>query len=114
MKKILLLCVGFALAQTGTAQNDASVVSISAPASVAPGATFPATITMMNSVANAWTAAGLYALGSESPRDNVKWLAANRVALPADPINPGESAAFTTTFTAPTTPGVYNFAWGMV
>ena len=53
-------------------------------------------------------------LGSESPRNNLAWLASGQVALPADPINPGEAAGFTATFTAPTTPGIYNFTWGMV
>lgn len=116
MKKILLLGAGLVLAQTALAQNGAEVVSISAPASVAPGATFTATITMKNTGATAWTTAGMYALGSESPRNNLTWLASGRVAIPGDPdpIDPGETAAFTTTFTAPTTPGVYHFTWGMV
>src|SRR5205823_4146191 len=35
-------------------------------------------------------------------------------ALPVDPVNPGDAAAFTTTFTAPTIPGVYTFTWSMV
>src|SRR4029077_2786693 len=105
----LLLSVGLALAQTATAQNGADVLSISAPASVAPGATFTATITMTNTGANQWTTGSSYNLGSESPRNNLRWLAGGRIALPVDPINPGETAAFTTTFTAPTTPGVYTF-----
>ena len=109
-----ILCAGLALAQTGTAQNAAEVLSVSAPASVAPGATFTATITMTNTGGLAWTTAGLYTLSSESPRNNLRWLASGRLALPVDPINPGEAAAFTATFTAPTTAGVYNFSWSMV
>src|SRR6266487_5523555 len=111
MRTTLFLFVTLSLARIGIAQNAADFGSISAPASVAPGETFTATITMTNTGGNPWTSAGLYALGSESPRNNLAWLASGRVALPADPINPGNVAAFTATFTAPTTPGVYNFTW---
>ena len=114
MKNILLLSASLLLAQIGAAQNAAEVVSITAPSAVAPGATFTATIVMTNSGGNAWTSSGLYRLGSESPRNNLTWKADGRVELPSDPINPGATATFTATFTAPTTPGVYNFSWGMV
>src|SRR5207248_4506485 len=72
------------------------------------------TITMTNTGANQWTTAGMYNLGSESPRNNSRWLASGRIALPVDPVNPGDTATFTTTFTAPTIPGVYTFTWSMV
>ncbi|MGI8967275.1 MAG: NBR1-Ig-like domain-containing protein, partial [Limisphaerales bacterium] len=113
MKKILFLCASVLLTQLSNAQNAADVISISAPTSVAAGATFTAVITMTNSGANPWTTAGLYNLGSESPRNNQTW-GPFRTPLPVDPVNPGDTASFTNTFTAPTTPGVYNFAWGMV
>ncbi|MEO6034194.1 MAG: NBR1-Ig-like domain-containing protein, partial [Verrucomicrobiota bacterium] len=113
MKKILLLCIGLMLAKSAAAQNAAAVLSIDAPASVAPGATFTATITMTNTGATAWTTEGLYNLGSEIPRDNSRW-GLGRIPLPSSPINPGEIAAFSTTFTAPASEGVYNFSWGMV
>src|SRR5438105_3749794 len=113
-KYLLLLMIGLAFSSDCLAQNDAQVVSISAPTSVAAGATFTATITMRNTGANPWTSGGLYNLGSESPRNNSRWLASGRIALPTDPINPGDTAAFTTTFTAPTIPGVYTFSWSMV
>ena len=109
MKTTLLPFLVLSMAGIGIAQNAADFGSISAPASVAPGETFTATITMTNTGANPWTSAGLYALGSESPRNNLAWLASGRVALPADPINPGDVAVFTATFTAPPTPGIYNF-----
>src|SRR6266487_4270099 len=114
MQTTFPLFLALSMARMGIAQNAADFGSISAPASVAPGETFAATITMTNTGANPWTSSGLYALGSESPRNNLAWLASGRVALPADPINPGEAAGFTATFTAPTTPGIYNFTWGMV
>src|SRR4051812_23296527 len=106
--------VVLSFAETALAQNDAQVLSIGAPASVAPGATFSATITMTNTGANQWTSGGSYSLGSESPRNNSRWLASGRIALPTDPINPGDTAVFTETFTAPTIPGVYTFTWSMV
>src|SRR6266568_2573363 len=90
MKTTLLPFLVLSMAGIGIAQNAADFGSISAPTSVAPGETFTATITMTNTGANAWTSAGLYALGSESPRNNLAWLASGRVALPADPINPGD------------------------
>lgn len=93
--------------------NDASLVSISAPSSVVAGSSFSATITMNNNGNLSWTTAGSYALGSQSPQDNTTW-GTGRWALPADPITAGQNAAFTRTFTAPTTPGTYTFAWKMV
>ena len=114
MKSLLLCCAGLMLMQTAFAQNNAEVVSITAPKSVAAGGTFDAIITMKNTGSTAWTTAGNYALGSESPRNNTLWLPVGRIALPAEPVNPGDEPEFVVTFTAPTTPGVYNFAWGMV
>ncbi|MGI8965295.1 MAG: NBR1-Ig-like domain-containing protein, partial [Limisphaerales bacterium] len=93
--------------------NDASTVRISAPASVVAGSSFSATITMNNSGNLSWTTAGNYALGSQSPQDNNTW-GTGRVGLTADPITAGQNAAFTRTFTAPTSPGTYTFAWKMV
>ncbi|MEP6663423.1 MAG: NBR1-Ig-like domain-containing protein, partial [Verrucomicrobiota bacterium] len=117
MKKILFLCVGMALSQIGRAQNSAEVISISAPSSVAPGATFSATIVMTNTSFNPWTANGVgpntYALGSEVPTNNTTW-GLSRIPLPSDPINSGQTATFTANFTAPTAPGIYNFSWRMV
>ena len=113
MKTTFFLFLALFLAQSGIAANDASVVSLNAPVSVAPGANFTATITMTNSGDTTWTTAGSYNLGSENLRDNTRW-GPSRVGLPTDPVNPVQTAAFTTTFTAPTTPGVYPFAWKMV
>ena len=92
--------------------NNASAVSISKPASVNAGATFSATITMNNNGSKAWTSAGNYHLGSQNPSDNTRW-GLGRINVPAT-INPGQNGAFTTTFTAPTTPGTYAFDWKMV
>lgn len=113
MKKLFVLLSGLALAYSGFSQNSAELVSISAPASVAPDATFVASITMTNTGSTSWTAESLYKLGSEIPQDNVRW-GVSRIELPFDPVNPGQAATFTTTFTAPSAAGVYNFAWRMV
>jgi hypothetical protein len=110
----LMLVMTFGLMAHGAlAQNDARVLSIVAPASVATGATFTATITMTNSGANPWSTANSYSLGLESPRNNTRWLASGRVALPND-VNPGDTVTFTSDFTAPTTPGIYTFTWSML
>src|SRR5688500_5525643 len=98
LKTVLLLCLGLVWAQTAQAQNGAAVVSMSVPPSVAPGATFEATITMSNTGTTPWTTAGMYALGAESPRNNVLWRPNGRVPLPTDPVGPGGSAAFTGVF----------------
>src|SRR3954467_7599992 len=114
MKRILLLCAGLLLAQAALAQNAAQFVGFNAPPSVAPGATFYAVVGMMNSGTTTWTTAGGYALASENPRNNANWIAGGRVALPMDPVQPNDIAYFEGTFTAPTVPGIYNFAWSMV
>ena len=113
MRITLFLFLALFLAQASRGTNNAGVVSISAPASVAPGGNFTATITITNSGDTTWTTAGSYNLGSENLRDNTRW-GLGRIALSAEPVNPGQIAAFTTTFTAPTMPGVYPFVWKMV
>ena len=69
MKTTLLLFLVLSLARIGIAQNAADFGSISAPASVAPGETFTATITMTNTGGNPWTSAGLYAFGFREPEE---------------------------------------------
>src|SRR3954470_14723631 len=114
MKKVLLFLAGLALAQSVIAQNNAQFVGSSIPPVVAPGATFNAIVGMLNSGSTSWTTAGGYALGSENPRNNANWIAGGRVALPMDPVQPNDIGYFEATFTAPTVPGIYNFAWSMV
>jgi hypothetical protein len=113
MKTSLLLCSFLAVSQTVFAANDAALVSISAPATVEPGATFAATIAMKNTGDTTWTAADQYALGSESLRGNTRW-ALDRLPLANGPVAPGQTGTFTATLTAPLTPGRQNFAWKAV
>ncbi len=95
--------------------NNASLVSLAAPASVTAGQVFSATIVMGNTGSKPWVAGGStpHNLGSQSPQDNSTW-GFSRVALASSPVNPGQNATFTFNATAPPTPGTYTFAWKMV
>lgn len=94
--------------------NIAAAGSIAASSSVVAGSTFSATVTMTNIGTSTWVTGGAhpYRLGSQSPQDNFTW-GTNRVTLPAN-VSPNQTVAITVNATAPTTPGTYSFAWGMV
>ena len=95
--------------------NNASVVSLTAPGTVAVGQVFQASVVMNNSGTKTWASGGStpHNLGSQSPQDNTTW-GFGRVGLPSSPINPGQNANFTFNATAPSSPGTYAFAWRMV
>jgi N-acetylmuramoyl-L-alanine amidase len=94
--------------------NNAAVVSMSYPSTVTVGQQFSATITMNNNGTKPWTSdATAHALGSQNPQDNARW-GTGRIGLPFQPVNGGQNASFTFTFTAPTTAGTYPFDWRMV
>jgi hypothetical protein len=94
--------------------NNAACAGLSAPAMVAPDATFTATVTMQNNGTKPWTTdATPHNLGSQNPQDNTRW-GLGRVPLPASPVNPGATVYFTFTARAPATPGTYAFDWRMV
>ena len=95
--------------------NNASVVSLSAPGTVAVGEVFQASVVMNNSGTKTWASGGPnpHNLGSQSPQDNTTW-GFGRVGLPFSPVNPGQNATFTFNATAPSSPGTYAFAWKMV
>lgn len=101
------------VAQSVQSANDAGVLQISAPLSVSPGATFSATIVITNRGDTTWTSAASYNLGAQNPQDNLTW-GPGRIPLPTEPVVPGGTVTFTAMLTAPTTPGVYQFAWKMV
>jgi RHS repeat-associated protein len=92
--------------------NDSAFVSQNVPATMAPGQSYPITVTMQNTGTTTWTAANLYRLGAQNPQDNTTW-GLPRVELPSS-IAPGASATFTFNVTAPSTVGSYNFQWRMV
>lgn len=100
----------------GTSQS--SLISISAPAQVAPGQSFQATVVMKNTGQNIWQAASLnptqpHRLGSTSPNDNTTW-GLSRVNSVTPQVLPNENATFVINATAPTSLGSKSFAWRMV
>ncbi|MGH7249621.1 MAG: NBR1-Ig-like domain-containing protein, partial [Minisyncoccia bacterium] len=99
--------------------NNASCVSITAPASVAAGNVFSATVVMQNTGTTTWTSSYPYRLGTQSPQDTSEWAPLssgyqNRISLPSLSVAPGSQATFSFTATAPTTLNTYAFAWKMV
>jgi uncharacterized protein affecting Mg2+/Co2+ transport len=94
--------------------NDAQFVSVTVPASVAPGASFNATVAFKNTGTTTWTVAGGHKLGSQNPQDNTIWgSTTNRTNLTAS-VAPGASYTFTVPCVAPSTAGNYNFQNRMV
>ena len=99
-----------------TPVNAADTATVSVPSTVAPGATFTATVTMRNTgVLKDWTSGGTnpYRLGSQNPQDNTRW-GLSRVDLPTSPVVEGQTVTFTFTCTAPTIEANYPFEWRMV
>ena len=91
--------------------NDATCVSISAPANVFVSDQFQASVTMRNIGTKVWSASD-YRLGSQNPQDNASW-GKTRVNLSTD-VQPGQNFNFTFTATAPGVAGNYPFEWKMV
>lgn len=102
---------------TGAA-NDATVLSIVAPASIAQGQTFVAMVTVKNTGTATWQPSTVfgtraYRLGSQNPQDSTRWNT-GRVNLP-NAVAPGETVVLQVNATAPTTEsGSLSFAWKMV
>jgi RHS repeat-associated protein len=95
--------------------DDATGITISAPATMAPGARAYVTATVPNTGTTTWMA-GLttypYLIGSKNPENNSTW-GLNRVALGSN-VYPGGQVSFGFWITAPSTPGTYIFGWEMV
>jgi acetyl esterase/lipase len=94
--------------------NDATFVTSEVPGMVAPGATFDAKVTYVNSGTSTWTDASGFNLGSQSPQDNVIWGSTTSRTSLTTSVAPGESYTFTIKCTAPTTAGNYDFQRRMV
>ncbi len=94
----------------------ATCSSFSAPNTVQAGQTFTGSFTMLNSGTKNWSALGWAVNGSSylvsMPNWSTVW-GPSGIALPSTPITPGSSATFSTTFTAPNTPGTYPFTFQM-
>ena len=89
--------------------NNAAFVRQTVPAKIAQGATTFTTIVMRNSGLTTWQASRQYALGSQSPADNVIW-GTSRQALTSD-VSPGSEATFNLPITLT---GAATFQWQMV
>ena len=99
----------------GALPNDAQYVSqVAPPATMGPGEQAAVSVTMRNTGSNPWTAADLYRLGSSNPRGNMNWGVGRMFIDGATSVGPGETYTFSTTVTAPTIPGSYDFQWEMV
>jgi len=95
-------------------RNDCQI-TITAPLTVQAGATFPATFTVKNTGSNVWLpwdGAKGYNLGAQQPQDNSRW-GKVRLPLPITVVS-DFGTSITASFTAPTIPGDYPFAWDMV
>lgn len=95
--------------QVVQAPYNAQFVSQNVPTSVGPGRTFTASVTMKNVGNLDWP--GSFNLVSQNPRGNANWGVAS-IPLGATLLT-SQSKTFSSTFTAPTTPGTYNFQWRM-
>lgn len=78
------------------------------PTTIAAGATFSATVTMRNAGTATWTGASGHTLQTATPTN---WGVTSIVPAGSVPQNTNHS--FTATFTAPATPGTYQFQWRM-
>ena len=93
---------------------DASFVSQSVPTAMTAGQQYSVSVTMRNTGATTWTAAGFYRLGAVNPYNNALW-GMNRVGLTSgESVAPNQNKTFTWTVTAPASAGTYNFQWRMV
>ena len=94
---------------------DAQVVTMNAPAMVAPGATFTVEVTYRNTGSQTWTNTGSnpVRLGSQDRQDNNSW-GTNRIPLPQPQVLPGASVTFTFTLNALGAPGNRGCNWQLV
>src|SRR5262249_22938876 len=94
----------------GGGTDNASFVSQNVPSSMAAGQSVAVSVTMNNNGSTTWQP-GVYVLGSLNPAGNMTW-GLSQVSLGSS-VAPGSSATFNFNVTAPSTPGSYNFQWGM-
>lgn len=85
------------------------ITETAVPTSVGPGVQFPVSITLKNLGTATWDST--FSLVSRNPWKNTNW---GTAALPVvGTVAPGAQTTFTSTFTAPVTPGTYHFRWRM-
>jgi hypothetical protein len=93
-------------------ERKAQFAAQNVPAQMVAGQRYSVSVTMQNTGSSPWSSAERYALGSQSPQDNLNW-GLGRVSLPGS-IPPGGQATFSFVVTAPSTAGSYSFQWQMV
>ncbi|WP_224371309.1 NBR1-Ig-like domain-containing protein [Hyalangium versicolor] len=93
---------------------DSQFVSQSVPTTLTVGQTASVSVTMRNTGANVWTAAGQYKLGSQGPQDNLTWGVGRVDLASSESVGLNGQKTFTFAITAPSTAGVYNFQWKML
>ncbi len=96
------------------AVNNATVVSNTTPASMAPGQTVTVSVEMKNTGNTTWNRNGSlgYKLGGQI--DAGQFAATRHWLNVGEMVPPGQSRTFTFNMTAPTTPGLYSVGWQMV
>ncbi|AVR95083.1 NBR1-Ig-like domain-containing protein [Pseudoduganella armeniaca] len=99
---------------SGAPVYSAQLLSENAPTTMYAGQQYNIAVTVQNTGNTTWTTTlpDAYKLGSQKPDNNTTW-AVQRVPV-STPIAPGGSTTFNFTVTAPTSPGTYTFAWGML
>ncbi|WP_437925287.1 hypothetical protein WMF37_40490 [Sorangium sp. So ce291] len=90
----------------------ATFISQTIPRSMPAGGTTAVSVTMRNVGTATWTQEGRYKLGSQDPRDNMRW-GASRVALP-HAVPPNAQVTFDFTIHARDIEGPHAFQWQMV
>jgi len=86
------------------AADSAKYINENVPASMVPGATFNGTFTMQNVVTNTWDSS--YSLVPLANNFGV-------TSISSTTVSPNANGTFSASFTAPSTPGNYNFQWRM-
>ena len=113
----LILSAAAALADAPPSGRNAQVVSATGvPTTLAAGEKATVSLTFKNTSTGGsiWSLAAGYKLGSRRPADNTTW-GLTRVPLSKDDAIPvGQEKTFTFSFQAPSTPGVYTFAWSLI
>jgi len=94
--------------------NDAQFDSQDVPGSMTAGRSYSVSVTMRNTGTTTWTEASQYRLMSRGPRGNTTWGINRAYLAPGDSVGPGQTATFSFTVTAPSTPGTYLSRWSMV
>ena len=92
--------------------NNAQFISQSVLSTMSAGQTYSVSITYKNIGTSTWTVNSDFKLGSRNPFDNTTW-GVNRVNIPSNTL-PGNQVTVTFNVTAPNTPGIYNFQFGLL